>query len=438
MKSSRRRVRWPFAFLLVVPVAGCGQPSDPAQPVSDLASSEPSVACAASADWVTNPNPPAEIPGGGANLCEFYQFSWEWFLYLMTPSSDDPAQRNFQVAAEYPVLQIDGDSCSGAAAEPVFFVRTIKSPEDTAEFVLPERIGQAGGGDAIYDQSGNVVFYSIRFGRGLCTAPDSGDLPADTTEIKIAWKIIDDADKGNYVWIDADIVGNDDVKETLGLIGYHLVRGTALHPEFVWASWEHKDNSPDCVDPDAARSNGWAFLSGDCAACAGNATAECFAACGYNAAKPLATLTGPPTEICRVFPEGTASGDYEGPQNVADVTSLNQQLVGDNGILTSLPESDPMAVLANYFNIGALWLSDPADSAATSNQRGSLQLANAVMETTFQGSLSVEGSSLQPSTTGGLNCFVCHAYTPGQTATTGLSHIFDDIVKQRAAGGGDR
>jgi hypothetical protein len=392
-------------------------------------------ACAASASWVNNPNPPDEIPGGGENFCQFYQFSWQWFLYLMSPSAGDPSLRNFQVQANYPLLQVSGDSCSGTATKPVFFVRVIKDPDDSTDFIIPERINQAGDQATIYDQNGNVVFYSIVFGRDLCTAPDSGDLPADTMEIKMAWRVIDEADKANYVWMEADVIPDNNteviVPETLGLVGYHLVRGTAQHPELVWATFEHKNNVPDCLGPPSEPAGGWSFLSASCAACLSSPDSNCFNTCKYNVATKAADLMGTPSEICRVFSDGTAPGDNKGAENVADVDALNDQLVGPDGILSTLPASNPMAVLANYFNVGALWVSDPSQPATSANQRGSLQLANATMETTFQGTLTLNGSSIQASTSGVVNCFGCHNYTPGQTATTHLSHIFDDIVEQR-------
>lgn len=404
-------------------------------PVTTPAQTASAPVCAASASWVSNPNPPDEIPGGGENFCQFYQFSWQWFLYLMSPSGTDPSLRNFQVQANYPMLQASGDSCSGTPVKPVFFVRVIKDPDDSTDFVIPERINQAGDQATIYDQGGKVVFYSIVFGRDLCTAPDSGDLPADTTEIKTAWRVIDEADKANYIWMEADVIPDNNteviVPETLGLIGYHLVRGTAQHPELVWATFEHKNNVPDCLSPQSAPAAGWSFLSASCAACLSSPDSACFNTCGYNVAEKATSLSGTPSEICRVFPDGTAPGDNKGEENVADVDALNVQLVGPDGILTKLPASDPMAVLANYFNVGALWVSDPSQSASSTNQRGSLQLANTTMETTFQGTLTLNGTSIQASTSGAVNCFACHTYTPAQTATTGLSHIFDNIVEQR-------
>ena len=386
------------------------------------------VACAASASWVSAPNPPQEIPNGGGNFCDFYQFGWQWFLYLVSPSTSSPGDRNFEVAANYPILQASGtDSCTSQSTKPVLFVRMQKDDDPNQPFVVPERIGQAGGGDTIYDQSGNVVFYEVRFSRNLCPPPTSGDLPAGTTEIKTAWRLIDPAVAANYFTNEAVIQGVSTTPVLLGLVGFHLFRTTAQHPEGVWVTWEHDANDPDCLQPQAAPAGGWSFTSAPCAQCLATSTTGPLgcASCNFNVAQPATSLTGTPTQICRVYQDGSGPNDNKVDENLADVDSLNGQLVGTGGILTSLPATDPMAVFANYFNGGGLWVSDPTQPATSSNQRGSLQLANTAMETTFQGQFQASGSGV--TRTAARNCFGCHGYTPGQTATTGLSHIVDDL-----------
>ncbi|MBU2886653.1 hypothetical protein KO507_12845 [Gilvimarinus agarilyticus] len=425
------------ALIFVLTLSACNQNDSPdttmqAAPLTSSTSSVATSVCKADINWITNPNPPNEIPGGGSNFCQFYQFSWQWFFYLMSPSQTDPSLRNFQVTSEYPVLEIDGNSCASSATEPVFFVRTVKDEASDTAFTLPERIGQAGGGATIYDQDGNVVFYSIAFSRSLCTAPAQGDLPDDTTELKLAWRVISDAEKSDYFWIEADVIPEQGapVGETLGLIGMHLVRGTAEHHELVWASFEHRNNAPNCQSPAQAPQGGWSFTSSQCESCLNNPTASCLESCAFNKASPASSLSGAASEICRVFPEGTAKGDHKAGENLADVTALNHQV---RDLLAGVNTPQSMQVLAQYFNIGALWVSDPSQASTTDNQRGSMQLANPVMETTFQGSLSIDGGKISTSTNGVLNCFTCHGYQPGETATTGLSHIFDDIQKQQAA-----
>ncbi|MEO0816151.1 MAG: hypothetical protein AAFX86_02475 [Pseudomonadota bacterium] len=39
--------------------------------------------CPADAAWISDPTLPAEV--GGDSFCDFYQFSWKAFYYLMSP-----------------------------------------------------------------------------------------------------------------------------------------------------------------------------------------------------------------------------------------------------------------------------------------------------------------------------------------------------------------
>ena len=406
-----------------------------------LAAAAPAAAqqsCPASASWVTSPNPPQEIPGGGTDFCQFYQFAWQWFLWLASPSSSDASVRNFEDEAAFPLLQASGDSCTAEPTGSRLFVRTFKADDPTEELVVPERINQAGDGATIYDQNGNVVYYEVSFSRNLCDAATSGDLPAGTTELKTSWRVLAPGSESGYYTQQAVITGVSEQPVTLGLVGFHLFRTTAQHPEGVWMTWEHESNVPDCLEPQSTPSGGWSFTSAQCAQCLATSSTGPLGCptCSFNEASKESSLTGTPSEVCRVYPDGSGPDDNKAAENVADVDDLNKQLVGPGGILTSLPSSSPMAVWANYFNVGGLWVSDPTQPASSSNQRGSLQLANTTMETTFQGNFQATGSA--PVRTGAVNCFACHDYQPGQTATSGLSHIFDDIhgstTKSSAAG----
>jgi len=72
--------------------------------------------------------------------------------------------------------------------------------------------------------------------------------------------------------------------------------------------------------------------------------------------------------------------------------------------------------------VGGIWFNnegtlDPAE------QRGSIQLANTVMETTFQGTFT-PGVGGTTSSAGGLNCFSCHQSSHYPALQSGnLSHI---------------
>ncbi len=376
--------------------------------------------CNAEPAWISHPNPPAEVPdGANAEFCQFYQFAWQWFLALVKPAGDGTS-RVFQVPANYPILQATGtDSCAEGAPAEAMFVRSVKPVAMDTPFVLPERTGQAGGNATLFDQQGNVVFYEIRFSRHLCNVGQvqaAPNFPAGTTEIKTAWRIITPAERGRYFWIEANVDGVPG-NELLGLVGFHLAIATTLHPEFVWASFEHRDNAPDCGAATTAPAEGWSFASANCASQLPNQPP----ACKFNVATPSKGLTGTPSEVCRLYPGGTATGDHKGAENLAIIDGLNAQL---QGFLTGLGSDDPMAVWQNYLNVGALWESDiKQPSRVISNQRGSIRLANTVMETTFQGA--------DPGKSFVSNCFGCHTYaTPASNTlpSSRLSHIFDDIL----------
>lgn len=378
--------------------------------------------CNASASWISSPNPPSEIPNGSnAQFCDFYQFSWQWFLQLVSPSTTTASLRNFQVPANFPVLQASGqDSCAANAPPVAMFVRVEKPQDGGTPFVLPKRTGQAGGGDTIFDQDGNVVFYDIRFSRNLCdvgAVQAAQNFPAGTFELKSAWRIITAAEQPNYFWMEADVDGVPG-NELLGLIGLHMVTATQLHPEMIWVTFEHRSNVPECANPGTAPAAGWSFTSPTCAAQLPNMQGTCT----FNTAAPSTGLTGTPSEICRLFHDASDPQDHEGSDNIAIIDGLNAQM---QGFLAALGNDDPMAVWQNYMMVGALWQNDVTQpSSIVSNQRGSMRLANAVMETTFQ---NVDLTSSFVS-----NCFGCHNFAGSKTSNTlpssEFSHIFDDIM----------
>jgi len=394
--------------------------------------------CPANANWVTNPDPPQEIPGGGTDLCQFYQFAWQWFLYLVSPSSSAAgADRNFEVQANFPLLQAKATtSCTATSNDPVLFVRTLKSADPNGPFTVPTDTGQAGTASAvIYDKAGNTVFYQVRFSRNLCPKPATpGNLPVGTTEVKTAWRVLDASEVQGYYTNETIIEGFSSKPVVLGLIGFHLFRTTAEHPEGVWMTWEHKSNVSDCLPAgESSPPSGWSFTSQSCFGCLTqvqslNGPPQCARQCNFNSATVSASLTGIPSQICRVYHDATDPTDASTRENIKVVDTLNSQLNGLTGILTELPADSPMAVFANYEQIGGIWLSNPQKpSKDTSYQRGSLQLANSVMETTFQGVFDAKSTTPTVEGNSVVNCFGCHIYTPNETVTSGLSHIIEHL-----------
>lgn len=414
--------------------------------------------CSAEASWFSQPSLPTEVKQsngpGDSSFCDFYQFSWQTFAYLMATSSSNSKVQNFQDNTQYYELEVDdkgqpANSCDDKHDAHTLFIRSTKPQENGTTFTIPERIGQAGGGATIYDQNSNVVYYDVRFSKNMCdvkSIQQQPNFPGGTTEIKTAWKVLGaNDDASQYVTMDANITPvTPDQKNTqttkLGMVGFHLAVATPNHPEFVWATFEHKVNAPDCTLPETTK--GWSFASEACTASLKDNTANC----DFNNPTKQTDITGTATEICRMYPYGSSIGDLKFDENTQVISSLNANvqphLTGDFKVLT------------HYFNVGALWVSDiaqgsyitPTDGQAVSqigNQRGSLRLANTVAETEYQNvntaaiNLNPDQANLasasSPSAGFVSNCFGCHNYEGtdsniSNTTSNSLSHIFDDIA----------
>jgi len=396
--------------------------------VKTLEATNLSSICSANANWVTDPNsPPAEIPLGSlAEICQFYQFSWQWFINLMY--KPDNVTRNFFNQEKYPVFVGPTDSsCANNTEVSKFFIRSQKDVHTTAsDFTVPTGENQALSDAVIYDQNGNIVLYEARFNRELCDVAQSSDtLPAGSMEIKSSWKTITETEKSDYVWVqnDADNDGDIESHEVYGLVGFHLVQSTTLHPEFIWATFEHRKNAPDCQKaPVAGTSGQWSFASEACAASLPTPTPSCeFNKTLDNNTSPA--MTGTPTEICQVYAQGTSPGDNQANTNQSNIVSINAEL---NILFNSLPVDNSLAILRNYKLVGGIWLHDTSSpSSVISNLRGSIQLANTTMETNAQQGFS-ETIYTNKTVTPAANCFDCHNYS-GPENNKNVSHMFSEI-----------
>ncbi|MEQ9243041.1 mannan-binding lectin [Roseovarius indicus] len=401
-------------------------------------------------DWLSpDPTTLAEVPNGAsANNCDFHIYSWRWFTYLMNPAPSGD-MRNFENRAVHPV--VDLDTCTsvqaGTKVDAVrgFIASLPKQPD------IPDQAS----GNALYDKNGNIDFYNRTFSVNECGIladgqfPDAGaDNPNFPTgkdqvvELKTAWQVLPDgADAGSYYTQTVSLEGEGDT--LLGLIGFHIVVNTAIHPEFVWATFEHENNSPNCTvnqgqgftRPQPA--DGWNLVGQSCNACvAQNYTdgtdllSACSSECSWNPSnddQPAAQydsegntiIQGTANDICLVEYLGTPSDQSGAATNIANIEYLNTLLAGSGGLIATQGSSD-LQVLQNYYLGGAVWTdmsrfnmssTDPFDSVMA----GSHGLANASMESFSQ----PHSNSSSFFDTG---CFSCHgSATPQNTAKA--SHL---------------
>lgn len=400
--------------------------ASPATGVAQSTASPTPQPCTADAGWISSPNPPTEIGGpnpppvANETNCQFYQFAYQWF-FAMTQPVGTSGERKFETLNVYQpnqTSQCSAKQLTGRAnIAKAFFVRTPKPKVNDFNSVIPEDIEQATG-DPLYDQNGNVVLYYVLYSPNECQATSAGFQP-NTIEIKTSWRILSTNDPAYYT-MTATVQGLSPNPVTLGLVGFHLVINTQLHPEFVWATFEHVNNAPDCTNPQAPPAAGWSFLSAACATCLQQNGVNGCSQCNFNNDPTGGTpppggygLTGTPTQVCRVYNDGTDPGSTTGGNNNDtnrfNIDTLNSQIAG---FLSQLSSDNPMAVWKNYKLVAGLWTNGGVDSGGNDVQRGSLEAANTTMETFFQ----------QPSQ----NCFTCHAYD--HTQPLGVSHIVSDLL----------
>jgi hypothetical protein len=397
--------------LLPLLLAGCSESPPPAAPATTAATPAPTAPpppaptpCAASMSWITSPTEPADV-ASSETFCDFYQFSWQWFLAQVSPANaGDPSgdrvfETNRVVNPQGGTNQCAANALTGrAAAAKMLTMRGTKPMDAVAANDFEDNQAD---GNPLYDQNGNVLYFNMWYSPEECNATSAGFV-AGTLEIKTSWRVLTAPDP-TYYSMQATLP--DGSNATLGLVGFHLVNWTPTHPEMIWASFEHKANAPSCDGSDAT--SGWSFTSDAAAAClaanpvANGSISPTCASFDFNTppANPPtpAPATGTPDEVCRLFENGnqpgTAINGNDNAANLLAIQQLNAALVGPTGMLTGLPADSPMAVWKNYEMIGGLWTKGGAASGnppvpnaggpadPNSPQRGSLELANMTMET---------------------------------------------------------
>jgi hypothetical protein len=219
---------------------------------------------------------------------------------------------------------------------------------------------------------------------------------------------------------------------TLALVGVHIVGSTAGHPEMIWASFEHVGNTPNptfqyinslgtLTTVPQSTSGNWLFSK---SGSAGPFDASHMQQSGANI-QAISPFNISPSDTIRWKPWGAASDLSPNPIDGSAAASNTEIIAINNSVRGMLPSGD---VRDNYFMLGATWTifgaaplpqfgaPTPADPG---NQVGTSRLANTTMETYQQGS--------DTTSTGGSNCFSCHASINPTIATTAVSHIFGAI-----------
>ncbi len=278
---SRRRA----AFLLIVGAAlwGCRREAanEAGSSETDAAVPTAGTACTATAadirGWIESPSVPAD-PAGTSDAC-YFNFAWQQF-FAMTRLQD-----GVPLFATWPddqaLFPASGDAQPWRTGPGRLRARQlrkglglpIKRP------VTADQVEEAAALTPLVDQRGRWLHFSVlvdqqeyeyirccELYRGGCfNARSSGiELPTPSLELKLAWRVLETCDlpdspspctpddASRFLAVQGEVqpysakLQDKPVQATLGLVGLHIVQKTPQNPDFLWATFEHRDNAPDC------------------------------------------------------------------------------------------------------------------------------------------------------------------------------------------------
>lgn len=407
-------------------------------------------------------NPPDNLSFSGDNSCNFIERSTQMFLWLTSPIRAKHNQGSYVFNS--PLFY----NAWSAGAGPRSLVPITGAEKSHGELRLNVKNdiepGQAGGdAPVLMTQDGRLVYYLVEVNdvyAYFLTAQKNHEISAShfpdeqselndiekfasshkkwfadartlVVELKSAWidaagfsktqlkqYITMEAKIQTYIQSDSGTLKPDPngVKEKkLALIGMHVVFSAKGHPEMVWATFEHINNTRNTSYEYFPHNNStWraepADFTGDWILST-NSEVGMF----NDARMHFDEMTGHivayngkaigPSNILRESPWGSSRPDD--PNRNTEIMSVGKQ------VRKLLDAED---VRKYYLLIGATWTANgqPPDR---SNQQGAANLVNTTMETFYNRPGEPSGVS---------NCFNCHTGSNmlGEKERAGLSHIF--------------
>ena len=387
--------------------------------------------------FFTNPNGPSPTTD-----CDFQLWSWSAFAHWMQPDPNNGGAPMFLALPTYNDLVPDKPPITALQAQTLVHPRELMLlPRDNQ----PQSIGsfqQAGPKKGVLvDQQGRAVYYTTHmdpiyfaftqkyFGpKNYQKAAPTLDYPVGATVLKSSWRIVQPGEDTSNVYTTTATIallesdGNGQLKLSgktqsgvkVALVATHVVGVIKDHPEFVWATFEQLNTSPNLppgMDPHSTQpvsANNFTFYKGGTPADQSNFPPE------TRTIDPATQVISPITNVFLQYEFGGATP----ADRVADITAMNTSF--QNHIKGGSPKViDP--VFANYRLVGSVWLLantlKPGDGDMSQEAIGSIDLANSTLETFVQGD--------------GKNCFTCHTTTggaayPGKDINT--SHIITSVL----------
>lgn len=361
--------------------------------------------------------------------CAFHVWSTQMFLWL---TQTDPATGQPRVLSQYSLIDLFAPLGSDSVGKAPGTVLKLTPKLAKSNAVDLDLVHQAGSAGVLVDQQNRAIYYSQFVNKTfydfvrkrffsqqpgstfdpdlLAAAVGSKDFfVPGAMELKVSWKIIEPGAEvptnKKLFTVPAEIYGLKLVDgkivvdtastrpATVALVGMHVVGVVKEHPEFIWATFEHRDNAPDLPPELTPASNepvsdtSWTFYAAKTPARDSNKN-------------PIGTLSlnektqalDPKVNVFRQFAFGTIKGGPSAAVNVANIQQINA--------FTARKLEASGSIWKNYMEVGAIWMLPDTlkpDQFPSVELRGSTMLSNATMETFTQNEQQ---------------CFSCHNSLP--------------------------
>ena len=379
--------------------------------------------------------------------CDVESFAWNQFLYLTAATPGTSGPRFMSMAPWYNVLKPNGSPAPGP----------YPGGSTALETALLDQ-GQAGNDNHLLDVNGNTVRYDIRFDKTMydgivgdqvytqqlfmaacgVTQPTNAPCPNENTskvwfpptganelpeqgavEVKTAWR-----DFGPNGVCPSSYY----CQGRFGLVGLHYVNKMNSHGEWVWATFEHVANDPDCapggdqpITGTGPNNQAWAFFNPKTVPSGVMSSQICSVTtsppqCNTN---PKQNGQWVPINVCRTI---SAAAGGANAANCAVSGSTN--VAGNISCLNATIMPQLKGPWSNYKLVGAVWahgntgfmnnfyvvgFQNPISGYNPATPVGIEFLANTTMETWFQHKTSYRPPGATVGNGGAdSGCFLCH------------------------------
>lgn len=444
-----------YGFMIVLIVASCKKDQKPENEES-ASNSENAVveSCDCDASWFPHSQTPDPAEGKGSPFdvssttnCIFHQWSWQKFLWLTKPEeNNNPLFLN-------KLIQVS-DALAPVTKQTGATIVLTYTQQAGSNGVLKANPAY-GGSDQIAKDF--TVYYSIhandvlllaakRFKDSLIakTLPETNlsTFPVGSLELKVSWidaNTIKKEDQGKFFTTFAAFTndgGKTYTNKKVALLGMHVVGVVINHPEFIWATFQHKDLAPfydwKKNHTDSAEEK-LLYAKGETKGLDGITWVK-------NSGVKL------PLKPFDLFQYGVPRNPGGGYMQTSQSEPLNFDNIDNINKCVAAKLND---VWNNYFYNGSIWLNTDGmnkqqqaqlivdlgygiDKAIPgSNARGSLNNANITMETFTQ---TFENDISKINNTNVANCFSCHSGVSFDSSAPKspiyLSHAFGGYIER--------